>query len=234
MGRGGTEVARQAADVVLADDDFATLVEALVEGRSFWRNMRRALGLLLGGNLGELSLIVGDHCPGLRVSAEHAANPGCQPDHGRAAGPLGRSAAREHRNLAALAREGIATLKCAVAPRCLPQGNRDGFACAGCLYPDAGPGPLRRGGDRSVWDRGGHAAGSDAGCRLVGGNTQSDRPGSGRRLRRFPARDADPASLARSAWLSCARRRPAGRSSARGHWRPWPSIACSPWPVREG
>src|SRR5205085_10204650 len=41
MGRGGTEVARQAADVVLADDDFATLVEALVEGRSFWRNIRR-------------------------------------------------------------------------------------------------------------------------------------------------------------------------------------------------
>ncbi len=54
MGRGGTEVARQAADVVLADDDFATLVEALVEGRSFWRNIRRALGLLLGGNLGGL------------------------------------------------------------------------------------------------------------------------------------------------------------------------------------
>jgi magnesium-transporting ATPase (P-type) len=58
MGRGGTEVARQAADLVLADDDFSTLVEALVEGRGFWRNMRRSLGLLLGGNLGELSLIV--------------------------------------------------------------------------------------------------------------------------------------------------------------------------------
>ncbi|HZB98298.1 MAG TPA: HAD-IC family P-type ATPase, partial [Candidatus Sulfotelmatobacter sp.] len=59
MGRGGTEVARQAADVVLADDDFSTLVETLVEGRSFWRNIRRALGLLLGGNLGELGLMVG-------------------------------------------------------------------------------------------------------------------------------------------------------------------------------
>lgn len=59
MGRGGTEVARQAAAVVLADDDFSTLVEALVEGRSFWRNIRRALGLLLGGNLGELGLMVG-------------------------------------------------------------------------------------------------------------------------------------------------------------------------------
>src|SRR5437588_8773727 len=59
MGRGGTEVARQTADVVLADDDFSTLVEAFVEGRSFWRNIRRALGLLLGGNLGELGLVVG-------------------------------------------------------------------------------------------------------------------------------------------------------------------------------
>lgn len=58
MGRGGTEVARQAADVVLAEDDFASLTEALVEGRSFWRNLRRALGLLLGGNLGELGFMM--------------------------------------------------------------------------------------------------------------------------------------------------------------------------------
>ncbi|HEV2131540.1 MAG TPA: cation-transporting P-type ATPase [Longimicrobiaceae bacterium] len=59
MGRSGTEVARQAADVVLADDDFSTLVEAFVEGRSFWRNIRDALGLLLGGNLAELGFAVG-------------------------------------------------------------------------------------------------------------------------------------------------------------------------------
>src|ERR687890_446136 len=59
MGRAGTEVAREAADIVLADDDFSTLVETLVEGRSFWRNVRRALGLLLGGNLGELGLMAG-------------------------------------------------------------------------------------------------------------------------------------------------------------------------------
>ena len=59
MGLSGTEVARQVADVVLADDDFSTLVEALVEGRSYWRNIRRALSLLLGGNLGELALMVG-------------------------------------------------------------------------------------------------------------------------------------------------------------------------------
>src|SRR5205807_9666044 len=65
MGRAGTEVARQVADVVLVDDDFSTLVEALIEGRSYWRNIRRALGLLLGGNLGELGLIVGASLVGL-------------------------------------------------------------------------------------------------------------------------------------------------------------------------
>jgi magnesium-transporting ATPase (P-type) len=55
----GAALAHRNADVVLADDDFATLVDALVEGRSFWRNIRRALSLLLGGNLGELGLVVG-------------------------------------------------------------------------------------------------------------------------------------------------------------------------------
>ncbi len=65
MGLHGTEVAREASDVVLADDDFSTLVETLVEGRNFWRNLRRALALLLGGNLGELGLIVGASAVGL-------------------------------------------------------------------------------------------------------------------------------------------------------------------------
>jgi magnesium-transporting ATPase (P-type) len=59
MGRSGTEVARQTADVILVDDAFPTLVEALVEGRGFWGHTRRALGLLLGGNLGELGVMAG-------------------------------------------------------------------------------------------------------------------------------------------------------------------------------
>ncbi|GBD18243.1 Calcium-transporting ATPase 1 [bacterium HR27] len=53
----GTAVAREAADLVLVDDDFAAVVDALIEGRRFWRNMRRAVALLLGGNLGELGMI---------------------------------------------------------------------------------------------------------------------------------------------------------------------------------
>ena len=58
MGRAGTEIARQAGDLVLGDDDFAVLVEALIEGRNFWANLRRSLAMLLGGNLGEVAFIV--------------------------------------------------------------------------------------------------------------------------------------------------------------------------------
>jgi len=59
MGAAGTEVARHAADLVLADDRFETLTEALIEGRSLWANLHGALGLLLGGNLGEVGLMTG-------------------------------------------------------------------------------------------------------------------------------------------------------------------------------
>jgi calcium-translocating P-type ATPase len=59
MGAGGTEVARQAADLVLADDRFETLTDALLEGRSLWQNLHQALALLLGGNLGEVAALAG-------------------------------------------------------------------------------------------------------------------------------------------------------------------------------
>jgi len=67
MGRGGTEVARQAADLVLADDRFETLTVALLEGRSLWHNLHGALGLLLGGNLGEIGLMAGAALSGGRT-----------------------------------------------------------------------------------------------------------------------------------------------------------------------
>ena len=55
MGRSGTDVARQAADMVLADDDFATIVAAVEEGRGIYANIRRSLNFLLSGNLGEVA-----------------------------------------------------------------------------------------------------------------------------------------------------------------------------------
>jgi magnesium-transporting ATPase (P-type) len=68
MGESGTDVAREAADLVLADDDFSTLVETFVEGRGFWHNIRRALALLLGGNAGELGLMIITAVSGLPAS----------------------------------------------------------------------------------------------------------------------------------------------------------------------
>jgi magnesium-transporting ATPase (P-type) len=65
MGRSGTEAAQQAAAVVLSEDDFAQLAEALVEGRGLWRNMRHALGLVVGGNAAEMSLYAAAACVGL-------------------------------------------------------------------------------------------------------------------------------------------------------------------------
>ncbi len=110
MGRGGTEVARQTADVVLTDDDFSSLVEALIEGRSFWRNIRRALGLLLGGNLGELGLVVGASLLGLSfpLTASQILAMNAITDILPATAVALQQP--EHRSLAGLAREGATAL----------------------------------------------------------------------------------------------------------------------------
>ena len=53
MGRGGTEAARQAAEMVLADDNFATIAAAVREGRHIYDNLRKAILFLLPVNGGE-------------------------------------------------------------------------------------------------------------------------------------------------------------------------------------
>jgi Ca2+-transporting ATPase len=57
MGRSGTEVTKQAADMVITDDNFASIVAAVEEGRGIYDNIRKTLQYLLAGNCGELLLI---------------------------------------------------------------------------------------------------------------------------------------------------------------------------------
>lgn len=57
MGRNGTEVTKQASDMIITDDNFASIVNAVEEGRGIYDNIRKTLQYLLAGNTGELLLI---------------------------------------------------------------------------------------------------------------------------------------------------------------------------------
>lgn len=54
MGKNGTDVARQASDIVLTDDNFATIEKAIEEGRGVYENIKKSVIFLLSSNLGEI------------------------------------------------------------------------------------------------------------------------------------------------------------------------------------
>lgn len=58
LGHRATPAARAAADLVVTDDRLETILAALVEGRGMWASVRQALGILVGGNLGEIAFTV--------------------------------------------------------------------------------------------------------------------------------------------------------------------------------
>ncbi len=57
MGKNGTDVAKNAADMILADDNFVTIVEAVKNGRHIYDNIKKAVHFLLATNIGEIVTI---------------------------------------------------------------------------------------------------------------------------------------------------------------------------------
>lgn len=57
MGITGTDVAKGASDMILTDDNFATIVDAVKEGRGTYDNIRKAIQFLLGTNMGEIFIV---------------------------------------------------------------------------------------------------------------------------------------------------------------------------------
>jgi len=84
MGKAGTEVTKQASDMIITDDNFATIVAAVEEGRGIYDNIRKTLQYLLAGNTGELLLMT--LCVVIGFPRAAADSPAMdQPRHGRSA-----------------------------------------------------------------------------------------------------------------------------------------------------
>lgn len=67
MGITGTDVSRQAARIVLTDDNFATIVAAVEEGRAVYNNIRKFIAYLLAANFSEVLVLLGALLLGMKI-----------------------------------------------------------------------------------------------------------------------------------------------------------------------
>lgn len=65
MGKSGTDVAKNAADMILTDDNFSTIEKAMEEGRSIYVNIKKSILFLLSSNFGEIITMFAAVCLGL-------------------------------------------------------------------------------------------------------------------------------------------------------------------------
>ncbi len=70
MGITGTDVSKEAADMVLRDDNFATIVAAVEEGRVIYDNLRRFVSFAVAGNLGKIIVMLGWPIPFLTAGSD--------------------------------------------------------------------------------------------------------------------------------------------------------------------
>ncbi len=86
MGITGTDVTKEAAAMTLTDDNFASIVAAVEEGRGIFGNIKKYLMYLLSSNIGEIGLMAGAALLGTAAAADRRADPLRQPRHRRPAG----------------------------------------------------------------------------------------------------------------------------------------------------
>ena len=100
MGLTGTDVSKQAADMVLADDNFATIVAAVEEGRSIFSNIRKFLRYLLSSNIGEVMTMFLGVVLAKAIGLEPRTGPSCSPSWRRSSsGSISSPTVRPHSRL---------------------------------------------------------------------------------------------------------------------------------------
>lgn len=86
MGITGTEVAKDAASMILTDDNFATIIKAVESGRNIYENIKKAIQFLLSGNFAAILVVIAASLMNLPVPFAPSSSSVYQPAYGQSAG----------------------------------------------------------------------------------------------------------------------------------------------------